>query len=237
VRLGEDITVSDLEIMTQAPNYQNWMFETLAPYIGRRVVEVGCGIGNFTRFLLKTDLVVALDVHEEALHGLRRRFHDRRNLVPLRLDIQDPAAIELKHKEIDTVICLNVLEHVRDDTLALKHMRELLLPSGHLVLLVPALPSIYGSVDYSLGHFRRYSRHELVNKLTRVGYKVEHVFYFNVVGILGWLVNNRITKRTEESPLQIRFFDRWVVPLVWRVERIVRPPVGLSLIAIARPAI
>jgi len=212
--LSANITVSDLEIMSSAENYRAWMYSRIAPAVGRRILEIGCGIGNFTRLFLDRELVVAADVYEPCLQQLKLLLGERSNLIPVRLDVSDPATVALRPYEFDTVICLNVLEHVEQDD------------------LVPAFPFLYGSVDRSLAHYRRYTRKTLLPRMRDAGFRIERSFYMNMVGMVGWFLNNRILNHREEDPAQIAFFDRFIAPPAERFERLVPPPFGLSLIAI-----
>jgi ubiquinone/menaquinone biosynthesis C-methylase UbiE len=230
----DNITVSDLEIMASARNYRNWMFRQIAPYVGERILEVGCGIGNFTSLLMDRELVVATDVYAPCVNYMKTRLGGSPKVIPIELDISDPAALELAGHEFDTVICLNVLEHVEDDLRALSHMQSVLRPGGRLVLLVPAFQFLYGTVDESLDHYRRYNRKTLLPRMRAAGFQVERSFYMNVIGMGGWFLNNRILKRREENAGQIEMFDRYIAPLAERVEKIIPPPFGLSLIAIGQ---
>ena len=229
-----NITVSDLEIMSSAQNYRTWMYNRIRPFIGRRVLEVGCGIGNFTSLFLDRDLVVATDVYAPCVEQLRIRLSGNPCVVPMKLDISDPAALALEEYEFDTVVCLNVLEHIEDDLSALSHMHHALKEGGRLVLLVPAFQFLYGTVDRSLDHYRRYTRKNLLPRMREAGFEIERSFYMNVIGMAGWFLNNRVLKRTEENADQINFFDRYIAPIADRTERIVPPPFGLSLIAIGQ---
>jgi hypothetical protein len=105
---------------------------------------------------------------------------------------------------------------------------------GRLIVLVPACQFIYGTVDRSLGHFRRYSRRSLLLKMRSAGFEIEASFFMNLPGIAGWFLNNRVLRRRQESRDQVVFFDRFIVPLVERLERVIAPPIGMSLIAIGR---
>lgn len=237
---AEPITVSDLETMSGAVNYRAWMYHRLAPYIGRRILEVGAGIGNFTSLLLDRELVVALDTHAPCVDALRTRLRlprpsvDGARVLALQMDIAKCRPEDLPAQDFDTVICLNVLEHIEDDERALKIMRAVLRQDGRLVLLVPAFQFLYGTVDRSLQHYRRYTRKTLLPKLLAAGFVIDKSFYMNVIGTAGWFLNNRLLKRREESPRQILTFDRFVAPWADRIERLVPPPFGLSLIAICR---
>jgi 2-polyprenyl-3-methyl-5-hydroxy-6-metoxy-1,4-benzoquinol methylase len=229
-----DITVSDLETMGAAVNYRRWMFRRIERFLGRRILEVGAGIGNFTELLLDRELVVATDIHQDCVAYLSRRFTGRTGVIALQMNAADPALVQLARYNLDTIVCMNVLEHIEDDTAALAHMHAVLQPSGRLVLLVPAFQFLFGTVDESLNHYRRYTKRTLLPKVRAAGFHVERAFYMNVVGMAGWFVNNRLVKRSEESPQQIQFFDRVVAPMAEWIERVLPPPVGLSLIAACR---
>jgi len=232
---ADSITISDLEIMSNANNYRNWMYRQIAPFIGQRVLEIGAGIGNFTELLLDRELVVATDKYGPCIDYLSARLGEQLNAMPIQVDIAELGGrIDQQFIEygFDTLICLNVLEHVEDDLRALSNMHRALKPGGRLILLVPAFQFLFGTVDRSLEHYRRYTRKTLAPKLTQAGFRIEKTFYMNVIGIAGWFLNNRITKRREESKEQIKFFDQHVAPWAERIERLLPPPIGLSLIAI-----
>jgi SAM-dependent methyltransferase len=229
-----DITVSDLEMMSSAVNYRRWLFDQVAAYRGRRVLEVGAGIGNYTDFLADAEQVVSIDIHAGALEVLRGKYAGDPRVAIHQADIADPACRSLASYGCDSAICFNVLEHVEDHVGALRNVASILVPGGRLLLIVPALPFIYGTVDRSLCHYRRYTPASLRSALGAAGYAAERVWWMNFPGIFGWFLNNRILKRREESAAQIRFYDRCIVPWLRRVESLVRPPVGLSLVCSAR---
>jgi len=232
---SDKVTISDLEIMIQAKNYRNWMYRRLAPSIGQRILEVGAGIGNFTEMFLDRELIVPSDKYQSCVEYLKTRLNTNSKVVPLQLDLENPAADQnLADFSFDTVICLNVLEHVQDDLRALSYMHSVLAPAGRLVLLVPAFQFLYGSVDRAIEHHRRYTKKDLIPKMRQTGFKIENAFYMNVIGMFGWFWNNRIMKIEEENSDQIGLFDHYIAPWAERIERLVPPPFGLSLIAIGR---
>ncbi|HSP97796.1 MAG TPA: methyltransferase domain-containing protein [Candidatus Dormibacteraeota bacterium] len=230
----DQILVSDLETMAAARNYRNWIYRRIAPHIGQRVLEIGAGIGNFTALLLDRELVVATDNYPPCLEYLNTHLGDRLKAPAVLLDASEDLASRLNGYEFDTVICLNVLEHITDDSKALRQMHALLRPGGRLVLLVPAFQCLHGSVDRALGHHRRYTRRNLLPAMQRAGFVVERSFYMNLIGMAGWFWNNRIIKRSQESGKQIGIFDRYIAPPAEFIERWLPPPLGLSLIAIGR---
>jgi SAM-dependent methyltransferase len=134
------------------------------------------------------------------------------------------------------VVCLNVLEHVRDHRLALDHMYRVLEPGGRAVFLLPAFESLYGPIDRNLGHFRRYSRASWRSLSEAAGFRVKLARYFNSVGFFGWWANARVFRKEAQSESQIELFDRAVVPVLKRLECWVPPPFGQSIFTVIEKA-
>ncbi len=225
----DQVGAATLERLAAAPNYNRWMFDRLRPWIGQRVLEVGSGIGNLSAFLHDRERVVLTDTEPWYLDRLRERFRAYGNVEVARLylPVMDGA---LAAERFDTVICLNVLEHVENDRASLAVLRRLLTPGGRLVLLVPALRALYGTLDHALGHHRRYGRAELVAKLRDAGLSPRHVEYFNLAGIPGWWLAGRVLRRSLIPTASLRWYDA-LVPL-FRLERLLPWRIGQSLIAI-----
>jgi SAM-dependent methyltransferase len=226
-----EYTVADQERMSSATNYFRWQSDMVTRELGRRVVEVGCGIGNFTRMLLDRDAVFAIDIEPECVDRLKERYAGYPNL---RAFSGDAAAVlrTLARYSPDSCVCLNVLEHIEDDRGALDAMRSAIVPSGVVVLLVPAFQSLYGPIDRNLGHYRRYSRASLASLARTVGLRVRKLRYVNTVGFFGWWANSHVFKREAQSETQIRVFDGLIVPVMSRLERLAPPPFGQSLFAV-----
>ena len=227
-----EYTLADQRLMRHATRYFEWQASLAREQLGRRVIEAGCGTGNFTRHLVDRELVVGIDVEEECVDQARARFADAPHLQFRCLDVQDPAFRELKAFQPDSIVCLNVLEHIREDRTALTHMREVLEPGGCAVFLLPAFESLYGPIDRNLGHFRRYSKRSWRTLAEATGFRVKLVRYFNSIGFLGWWANARIFHRDAQSESQIEFFDRRIVPLLSRLERGFEPPFGQSIFTV-----
>lgn len=217
--------------MTRAANYFAWQSRLIARELGRRVVEVGCGIGNFTGMLLDRELVVALDSEEACVEALRQRYPGRSNLHALCCDAGSAAFRDLARFRPDSVVCVNVLEHIEDDSAALRAMASILAPGGAIVLLVPAFASLYGPIDGNLGHYRRYRKTSLARLAAAAGLEVRKLHYVNLVGFFGWWVNAHLLEREAQSDEQIALFDR-LVPLLSFVEGVIKPPFGQSLLAV-----
>jgi SAM-dependent methyltransferase len=225
-------TLLDQRLMQHATRYFAWQARLAKEQLGRRVVEVGCGTGNFTRHLVDRDLVIGLDVVEECVAQARARFAESSHLQFRCLDVQDSAFVEIKAVRPDSIVCLNVLEHVRDDRLALEHMHEVLAPGGRAVFLLPAFESLYGPIDRNLGHFRRYSKASWRALAEATGFRVTLSRYFNSIGFLGWWANARIFRKESQSESQIELFDRVAVPVLSRLEGWIEPPLGQSIFTV-----
>jgi 2-polyprenyl-3-methyl-5-hydroxy-6-metoxy-1,4-benzoquinol methylase len=230
-------TLEDQERMTRAKNYFAWQHRLVTRELGRRVIEIGCGIGNFTSLMLDREAIVALDVEPDCVERLKERFPDRANLHAFACDINAPEFPDLSSFRADSCVCLNVIEHIEDDREALRRMASALIPGGIVILITPAFPGLYGPIDERLGHFRRYTRAAMARVAAEAGLSVKTCYYLNAVGFFGWWTNAHILKRHAQSPAQIEFFDRYVVPVMSRVESHIRPPFGQSLFVVLRKSL
>lgn len=219
--------------------YFAWQFAQFKPYLGRRVVDVGCGLGSFVEHFLEAGVESYLGVEPDP--ELRVRFSERHSSPRARLtratDATDPAlAVEMRAAACDTAFSVNVLEHIERDDLALKHMIEGLAPGGHVCLLVPAHPFLYGSLDALDGHFRRYTKASLRALAAKAGAgAVEEVrlYHFNALAAFGWFLKGRVLKEKTQADENYALMNA-VLPVVSRLEKIVSPPFGLSLVAVLR---
>ncbi len=220
-------------LAADAPRYNRWLTERVAPWVGRRVLEIGAGIGNMAEFFLDRERLVLAEPDADYRARLSARFAGSSQVavVPVRLPTVDPG---LAAERLDTVICLNVLEHVEADAAALRAMRGVLQPGGRLVILVPALQSIYGTLDSALGHYRRYGARELRDKMAAAGLRLVRLEYFNMAGIPGWWLTGRVLRRTMIPRGSLRLYDA-LVPL-FRLERLLPWRLGQSLIAVGEVA-
>jgi glycosyltransferase involved in cell wall biosynthesis len=220
--------------MARLEPYNRWLADRFRHAVGPRVLEIGAGFGNMTHQLLGRELVVASDLDPVALEYLRGSFRDEPGVrvASYRFPLGAAEREEIRRYGIDTVVCLNVLEHIEDDVATLADFHALLPPGGRVVLVVPALARLYGSLDEHLHHFRRYEKAELEGKLAAAGFTLEDCRFLNRPGILGWYVNGKILRRRVLPAGQLAAF-RLALPLLRREET--NPPsVGMSLLAIGR---
>ena len=224
--------VRDLARMSVARNYQRWQYDLIASHLGQRILEVGCGIGNFTQFLADRSHVHGIDIESACVDSFRKRYADQPHLTAQVMDVLGPEFVSLRSQQLDTVICLNVLEHIREDVETLRKFHAVLQPGGHVVLMVPAFQALYGPIDEQLGHYRRYTKKSLREAAEAAGFQIRKLRYFNVVGGIGWWVNARLIPRTEQSSGQIALFDSVIVPAMSAVDKILPLPFGQSVLGI-----
>jgi len=220
-----------LSLLEKAIAYHRWVFEKIRPYLRGNILEVGCGIGNLTGFLLNHGKVIVSDINEGYLQMVENKYRKHPNLEGVLLWNIEQNPVQNFNMRIDTILCSNVLEHVEKDDAALNIFFQLLPEGGRLIILAPALKGLYNVLDKELGHFRRYNRAELIQKLIRNGFRICSLEYINLFGIMGWFINGTLLRRRLLSTRQIRVFNR-MVPLFIRIEKIIPTWVGQSLIAV-----
>ena len=223
----------DLEAMSHARNYHRWILEELRPFLGKRIVEAGAGWGNFTPYLLEADpcWLVAMEPSTNMFELLRRSVEHEPRVRPVHGFLAD--AVAACPEPPDTLVYVNVLEHVEADGRELALARDALGPGGRLCVLVPALPALYGSVDRAGGHVRRYRRAELEGKVRRAGFRVVGSRYFDLPGALAWWVVYKLLRSGSLGAARVCLYDRLVVPLARRIEALRPPPIGKNVLLVA----
>jgi glycosyltransferase involved in cell wall biosynthesis len=231
--LYTDTGLEILDALSYAPNFNQWMADTIQPYLGSRILEIGAGTGNLTRPLSnRKEYYAATDIGPEHLGALRSRFAHRANIVVRECDVQKAEDVCYFQGSIDTVVCLNVLEHVPDPDAAARNIFDALPPGGRAIILVPQDQSLYGTLDVVLGHFLRYSKYQLQVRLESAGFQVEQILEFNRISRIGWYVTGKILKRSRLARLPLRLFNKLV--WLWRKIDTFLPWGAVSIIAIAR---
>jgi len=224
--------LTTLEALTEAKNYNRWIASNFYPYIKAPLLEFGAGIGNISELLSSYTPLCLTDTDERLLAHLKHKFSHINDVSVDFLDIIQPPPDHLV-ESFQSVIGINVLEHIEDDEKALSHLGSLLRPSGRLLLLVPSKKWAYTDLDRQLGHFRRYEKKELAVKLVKASFRIEKLYFFNVVGLMGWIIRDKIQRSEGLKPSQISIFES-LVPILKPIESKVRLPLGISLIAIAQ---
>lgn len=218
-----------LESMSQAVWYNCWTLNKFKKYLSGDILEVGCGIGNFTKTLVDYGQVRAIDINQEYIKKLKQEIGGK---AQVGFGDIEKGSYFFKNQQFDSIVCLNVLEHIEDDDVALKNLHKLLKKEGKLILLVPAHLILYGEIDKSISHLRRYERKELIEKLEGVGFKIISSRIINFLGALGWFIAGKIFRTKMVGEGSIKMFNL-IAPLVLPFEDLIKPPIGTSILIVA----
>lgn len=239
----EKINVKDsgpetLDVISEADNFNRWMYQTIKPYCSGNILEIGSGIGNISQFFLADNLEISLsDLSTDYFRILESKFAGFPNLKGLFTFDFAEKELEQKYPHLigmfDTVFALNVLEHVPDHDQSIRNCYKLLKPGGKLVILVPAFQSLFNQFDVALEHQRRYTPKTLKKVMSVPGFNIIHCQYFNSIGILGWFVSGKLMSKNAIPGGQMRLYDQ-LVP-VWKVvDWFFKPLLGLSVICVVQ---
>lgn len=222
----------DLEAMSFAENYYKWLIDEINPFLGEYAAEVGAGRGNFTSFLTGTGVkrLIAFEPSENMFAALKKRFEDKNWIQPVNSYFSEYQRNGSDY--FDTAIYINVLEHIANDADELALIRRSLKPRGHLILLVPTLSFLYSDYDQKLGHYRRYHKPELIDKVTAAGFAVAKTKYIDFLGIVPWYLAFTLLKRSL-SGASVSLYDRICIPIVRRIESVVSVPIGKNMLLVA----
>jgi SAM-dependent methyltransferase len=229
---------TELDAMSGAENYYRWIIRHFAPFTGREILEVGAGVGTFANHLLFAlpdgpfggRRLTLIEPASNLFPALQHRFRENHLVTTLQGDLESCA----DRLRPDTEILVNVLEHVKDDEACLALLHRILQPGGHLLIFVPAMPGLYGSLDAAFEHYRRYARAELERKLRAAGFELRKSRFVNLPGVAAWWLSGKIFRRKTLAPGAVRFYDRWVIRPWSRCEDVWAPPLGQNLLAIAQ---
>jgi SAM-dependent methyltransferase len=226
----------DLETMSEAKRYQDHVFQLLRPFIGRSVLEVGCGIGTTSLRLAEiAERLVCIEPNLNCVARARAALDGNPRITLHITHLEDCDRGELTAARFDTIVCVNVLEHIEDDVTALTLFRELVAEAnGQVLIFVPAVQAAYGPLDAALGHHRRYSKRTLRRAFDAAGLDLVALRYTNPIGLLGWMYNAHVTGATEHTVGQVRLFESLVAPWALPIDRLIAPPIGQSLFAVGR---
>lgn len=228
----------DLEAMSFAVKYHRWMLDEFRTYIGRDIVEVGAGSGSFSEMLLETRPErLSLVEPSEMFGNLKANVTgdnsqtriDHHNTI---FRFAAPAITATARP--DTITYVNVLEHIEDDDAELALVRNSLSGGGHVLIFVPAMPALLSEFDRSIGHFRRYRKTELEQKVRNAGFEVMKSRYFDLAGIGPWFVKYRLMRSLTMSGGAVSAYDNLVVPVMRRIEAMIKPPLGKNILLVGR---
>lgn len=232
-----------LESMSKASWYNNWTIMRFKKHLRGEILEVGCGIGSFTKILLKYGRVHAFDIDPT---GVKKTKSDVKGAKVGFGDIEagvyffnkqsfstNKQSFSTNNLKFDTITCINVLEHIKDDNKALENINNLLNSNGTLILLVPAHPALFGEIDRAIGHHRRYKKNQVVKRLEKLNLEILFAKKMNFLGALGWFMAGKVLKEVSVNEKRLKLFDK-VAPFILPLEKVIEPPFGTSLLIIAR---
>ena len=227
--MSEDFEFAALSV---ADNYRKALLSEFSEYLRGNVLEVGAGIGRITEALLEKSNIkrfVSIEPDSGFHAQLIEKFPGHSTVRGTIEDLKGDA-------DWDAVISINVLEHIKNDELELKNYHDQLQKNaGVLCLFIPARKEIYAEIDRDFGHFRRYAKQELKQKLERASFQVVRLRYYNIAGYFAWWLNFCLLKNRHFNAGSVRFFDRFIFPVVHGFESRICPPfIGQSLLAVAR---
>lgn len=223
----------DLEVLAHMPNYYSWIMDTFRSHVTGDVIEYGAGAGTVSAQLAALAARLTLVEPSPNLVGLlRRRFEAQPAVKVIGTSLEDHV-VTLADSAVDTIVMVNVLEHIEDDRDALKHLVRALKPGGKLLIFVPALQALMSKLDEIHGHFRRYHRPELIEKVEAAGARILSCSYFDLIGVFPWFLLNRLLGVTTFNPALVQVNERLVVPASRTMEQIIHPPFGKNLILVA----
>lgn len=219
-----------LESMSMAPQYNKWILKKFSKYLKGDILEIGSGIGNFTKLLVKYGDVWASDISKDYLSKIKEEIPEIKGIGVA--DIEQGRYF-FKDQKFDVIVCLNVVEHIKNDDKAFQNLQKLLKPKGILVLIVPSGMKLYGKIDTAIGHFRRYDKTKLQKQLYKAGFKILKARLLNFIGGLGWFVSGRVFKQTTVKKSNVKIFNA-ISPFFLLLERFWEPPLATSVFIIAR---
>lgn len=230
--LSEDM-VAQLDSMGEAIGFNRWMFDQYSQFVrGKRIWEIGSGVGNMSGFILDADLACLSEYDDGYRKRLASRFGDRPNVKIASVDLNNLDVSFFKGFEFDTIISTNVIEHIEDDHRAIRWITETMTPETHLITLVPAHPFLFSKLDEKIGHFRRYTKETLRELLESSGHQILEMKYFNRVSALGWFLKFKVLQKTDISKKDVETVEK-LLPIL-KLEKYLPLPFGQSLIAISK---
>ena len=228
---------ANLEIISASSRFNEWMYKRIKTGLREKmgnILEVGSGLGTISEKLIRdmgpSSHITLTDISVRYVQLLSIKYSSFKNVSVSRMDLNSGEDYsKIGYEKYDSIIALNVLEHVRDDQLALREIYKMLKTGGILAILVPCNKFLYNVIDKGLGHFRRYTKKELCSKINETSFTILCMHYFNTVGMVGWYLNGNLLKKAAISPTASKWFDR-IVPLLDCFDRVTSNITGLSLI-------
>lgn len=225
-----------LKIISESPKFNEWMYQTIKPFLKGEILEIGSGIGNISSLIVRDyNNVTLTDYSDHYINKLNKTFEDNTSVKKiLNIDIQkSDFKVHYAHLEnsFDTIIILNVVEHLENDTQAINNCHFLLKPKGSLVVLTPAYNFLYCNFDKNLGHYRRYNKKSLSLLFKKDLFSIRKRIYFNALGIIGWLMIGKIGNKEKIGNGEFKLFSKLIF-LGKLIDKIFFHKIGLSIIVV-----
>ena len=216
-------------------NFYNWIFEEIKPYLRGNILEIGSGVGNFSKILLENfpdNQLILSDFDKYFLSMLSKKYSKNDKIIIEYLDLNNIEIFKNNNYKIDTCIAINILEHIDNDIKALENIYNILEPDGKLILLIPAHKFLYNIIDKDIGHYRRYTKKEIIKKISLTSFNILNIYYFNFIAIFGWFLNGKILKKSTINENALGFYNK-LIPLSKIIDKyVVFKKIGMSLILI-----
>jgi ubiquinone/menaquinone biosynthesis C-methylase UbiE len=228
--LGDQAVQAEiLEGLAMAKNHRRWFVAFASPYLGDEPIEVSAGLGDYAaEWLEHVPRMTLTEADPSRLLALKERFAANSGVTVRQLLL--PSEDTANHS---AVVSYNVLEHIEDDIGALRTMRSLVRPGGYVIIVAPAFPFAMSPVDVATGHVRRYTRKTMRDAMTQAGLEIDKLTYANSLGLIGYYVSTSLLRQAPGPGPMVKFYDSVVAPVTRLIERVVRPPFGQSVVAIA----
>lgn len=223
-----------LEAITEAHQFNRWMFDTVSPFCGGKILEIGSGIGNISRYFIEKDANITLsDLRSNYLQALKQQFPNTNQLCMdlVHADFDREYADHIG--QFDSVFALNVVEHIEDHEQAMKNINKLLKKGGKAVILVPAFQSLYNKIDKELYHFRRYTGKSLKEIFLASSFEVQESFYFNTMGIPAWFIGGKLMGDSTVKRSKMSLYNK-MVPVFKLIDIPFKGFLGLSVITVGQ---
>lgn len=219
-----------LESMSQAVWYNKWTMDKFRSFLHGDILEVGCGIGNFTKTLADYGRVWSIDIEDSYIRQTKKLVGEKANVG---FGDIEKGKYFFNNQKFDSVVCLNVLEHIKSDDQALENLHKILKAEGNLILLIPLHHFLYGEIDRSIRHFRRYTEVEIINKLQKHGFKILKHRRINFFGAIGWYISGKIFQENTVGYIKTKLFN-FFAPIILPFEDLIEPPLATSILVIAK---
>lgn len=236
IKLSEYDGHENLETAIKRVNFTKWVYDEICSHLKGDILEIGSGLGTYSESIINdfpNSMITLTDISKPYLTNLETKFSSK-NVTVIKLDLNNHEDfVKIGYNKFDSIIAINVLEHVKNDEFALEELFKMLKTNGRLIILVPAYKLLYNVIDKSIGHWRRYTKKELKNKVTKNNFTIAKLYSFNMLGILGWYVNGNLCKKAKINKSASGIFDK-IIPMMKIVESISGKRIGLSIICFCK---